>query len=53
MIERVRAVLITPTGTMLAIKRTRPGIGPCWGLPCGHAEAGDAGHRAALDREVR
>lgn len=53
MIERVRAVLITPAGHLLLIRRTRPGASPYWVLPGGHVEPDDANLHAALTREVR
>jgi ADP-ribose pyrophosphatase YjhB (NUDIX family) len=53
MIERVRAVLITPAEQLLLIRRTRPGATPYWVLPGGHVETDDPSLRAALIREVR
>lgn len=53
MIERVRAILITPAGTMLAIKRTKPGRDPYWVLPGGHVSDSDDCLEAALAREIR
>lgn len=53
MIERVRAILITPAGTLLTIRRIRPGMDPYWVLPGGHVEPGDADLQAALRREIR
>ena len=53
MIERVRAVLVTPAAQLLLIKRIRPGATPYWVLPGGHVEAYDPSLRAALIREVR
>lgn len=50
--QRVRAVLITPKNTMLAIKRVRPGIPEYWVLPGGGVEADDESLEAALHREV-
>lgn len=41
MIERVRAVLITPSGQALLIRRTWPGATPYWVFPGGHVEAAD------------
>jgi 8-oxo-dGTP pyrophosphatase MutT (NUDIX family) len=52
MIERVRAVLVTPAGTMLAIRRNRPGQPVYWVLPGGHVDPGDADAEAALRREI-
>jgi 8-oxo-dGTP pyrophosphatase MutT (NUDIX family) len=57
MLERVRAILITPAGTMLAIRRTRPGQAVYWVLPGGHVDPGDAdteaGTRSTLSRNRR
>lgn len=53
MIERVRAILITPAGTMLTIKRTKPGMDSYWVLPGGHVSGDDMGLEAALAREIR
>ncbi|MGH3631095.1 MAG: NUDIX domain-containing protein, partial [Sciscionella sp.] len=50
--ERVRAILVTPTGTMLVIKRVRPGILPYWVLPGGGVEPSDASREAALHCEI-
>ncbi|MGP3690990.1 NUDIX hydrolase [Streptomyces sp. IBSNAI002] len=50
--QRVRAVLITPKNTMLAIRRIRPGIPEYWVLPGGGVEADDESLEAALHREV-
>ena len=50
--ERVRAILITPADTMLAIKRTRPGVDPYWVLPGGGVEPTDGDREAALAREL-
>jgi ADP-ribose pyrophosphatase YjhB (NUDIX family) len=52
MIERVRAVLITPDGSMLAIRRDKPGRSPYWVLPGGHVEPRDQDREAALRREI-
>ncbi|MFJ6521134.1 NUDIX domain-containing protein [Streptomyces filamentosus] len=52
MTERVRAVLVTPDGTMLVIRRTRPGVPVYWVLPGGGVEPGDASREAALHREI-
>ena len=53
MIECVRAVLVTPAGHVLLIRRTWPGATPYWVLPGGHVEADDPSLRAALIREIR
>src|SRR5215472_13319891 len=53
MIECVRAVLVTPGGGLLLIRRTWPGATPYWVFPGGHVEPSDPGLRAALIREVR
>ncbi|MFF9339398.1 NUDIX domain-containing protein [Streptomyces sp. NPDC014773] len=52
MIERVRAILVTPDHTMLVIRRTRPGIPEYWVLPGGGVEPSDASREAALHREI-
>ncbi|MFF8381663.1 NUDIX domain-containing protein [Streptomyces sp. NPDC015661] len=52
MIERVRAVLVTPDDRTLVIRRTRPGIPEYWVLPGGGVEPGDASREAALHREI-
>lgn len=53
MIECVRAVLVTPAGRLLLIRRTWPGATPYRVFPGGHAEPDDPGLRAALVREIR
>lgn len=53
MIECVRAVLVTPAGQVLLIRRTWPGATPYWVLPGGHVEVDDPSLRAALIREIR
>jgi 8-oxo-dGTP pyrophosphatase MutT (NUDIX family) len=52
-IERVRAILVTPSDTLLLIKRVRPGIPPYWVFPGGGVEPTDATLEAALHREIR
>ena len=52
MIECVRAVLLTPAGRLLLIRRTWPGATPYWVFPGGHVERIDPSLRAALIREV-
>jgi ADP-ribose pyrophosphatase YjhB (NUDIX family) len=52
-IECVRAVLITPSGALLLMRRTWPGAAPYWVFPGGHVEADDPGLTAALVREVK
>ncbi|WP_420168278.1 NUDIX hydrolase [Streptomyces violaceoruber] len=52
MIDRVRAVLVTPDDMMLVIRRTRPGVPEYWVLPGGGVEAEDASREAALHREI-
>ena len=52
MIERVRAVLVTPDGCLLAIRRDRPGRATYWVLPGGHVDPGDQSLEAALSREI-
>jgi 8-oxo-dGTP pyrophosphatase MutT (NUDIX family) len=48
MIERVRAVLVTPGGCLLGIRRDRPGRATYWVLPGGHVDPGDQSVEAAL-----
>jgi len=38
MIERVRAVLVTPADQILLIRRERPATATYWVLPGGHVE---------------
>jgi 8-oxo-dGTP pyrophosphatase MutT (NUDIX family) len=52
-IERVRAIVVTPASTLLVIKRTRPGAAPYWVLPGGHADDTDHSLEDALRRELR
>jgi len=52
MIERVRAVLVTPDGCLLAIRRDRPGRATYWVLLGGHVDPGDQSLEAALSREI-
>ncbi|MFD7476542.1 NUDIX domain-containing protein [Streptomyces sp. NPDC059837] len=52
-IECVRAVLLTPAGRLLLIRRTWPGATPYRVFPGGHVEPGDPSLRAALAREIR
>lgn len=49
----MRALLITPNGELLTIKRTLPGQEPYWVLPGGGVEPDDASWEAALEREMR
>lgn len=51
--ERVRAVLVTPKGTTLVVKRVRPGVDPYWVIVGGGVEESDATREGALLREVR
>jgi ADP-ribose pyrophosphatase YjhB (NUDIX family) len=51
--ERVRAVLITPQGKLLTIRRDRPGSPTYRVLPGGHVEPSDASLEDALLREIR
>lgn len=51
--ERVRAVLVTPNGTTLVIKRVRPGVDPYWVIVGGGVEESDATREDALLREIR
>jgi ADP-ribose pyrophosphatase YjhB (NUDIX family) len=52
MTDRVRALLITPDGGLLTIRRVRPGQDPYWVLPGGGVEHGES-REAALERELR
>jgi ADP-ribose pyrophosphatase YjhB (NUDIX family) len=52
MTNRVRALLITPDGGLLTIRRVRPGQDPYWVLPGGGAEDGK-NLEAELARELR
>src|SRR5580704_16542401 len=52
MIERVRAVLITPDGCLLAIRRDRPDRATYWVLPGGHVDPEDQNIETALSREL-
>jgi 8-oxo-dGTP pyrophosphatase MutT (NUDIX family) len=52
MIERVRAVLVTPDGCLLAIRRDRPDQATYWVLPGGHVDPEDQSLEAALSREI-
>lgn len=52
MIERVRAILITPTGEALLIRRERPDTPVYWVLPGGQVEPTDTSHEDALRREI-
>lgn len=52
MIERVRAILVTPADTVLLIRRVRPGIRPYWVFPGGGVEPTDETLEAALHREI-
>jgi 8-oxo-dGTP pyrophosphatase MutT (NUDIX family) len=52
MIDRVRAVLVTPDGCLLAIRRDRPDRATYWVLPGGHVDPEDQSLEAALSREI-
>jgi 8-oxo-dGTP pyrophosphatase MutT (NUDIX family) len=52
MIEQVRAMLITPDGCLLAIRRDRPDRATYWVLPGGHVDPEDRSLEAALSREI-
>ncbi|GAA1658295.1 NUDIX domain-containing protein [Kribbella alba] len=52
MIDRVRAILVTPADTILLIRRVRPGIPPYWVFPGGGVEPTDETFEAALHREI-
>lgn len=51
-VSRVRTVLITPAGHLLAIRRSKPGHDVHWVLPGGGIEPGDTTLEAAAAREV-
>jgi ADP-ribose pyrophosphatase YjhB (NUDIX family) len=51
MADRVRALLITPVGDLLTIRRIRPGQDPYWVLPGGGVDAGED-LETALAREL-
>lgn len=53
MTERVRAILTTPSGTLLLIKRVKPGVPAYWVTPGGKVETSDATHEDALRREIK
>lgn len=52
MIERVRALLVTPSNELLIIRRDRPSTPAYWVLPGGHLEPGDADLESGLHREI-
>lgn len=51
-VQRVRALLITPAGRLLAIRRTKPHQAIYWVLPGGSIEASDESLEAAAHREI-
>jgi 8-oxo-dGTP pyrophosphatase MutT (NUDIX family) len=51
-IDRVRAVLVTESGTTLLVKRIRPGM-PLLGAAGGHVDPDDTTLEAVLRREIR
>ncbi|MGW5782270.1 NUDIX domain-containing protein [Streptomyces sp. NPDC003863] len=53
MTERVRAILTTPSLTLLLIKRVKPDVPVYWVVPGGKVEASDATLEDALRREIR
>jgi ADP-ribose pyrophosphatase YjhB (NUDIX family) len=52
MIERVRAVLVTPRDELLFIRREKPDTPVYWVAAGGHVEPTDASREDALHREV-
>ncbi|WP_372504822.1 NUDIX domain-containing protein [Streptomyces lavenduligriseus] len=50
---RPRALLVTPNGTTLVIKRIRPGVAPYWAIVGDGVEESDATLEEALLSEVR
>jgi ADP-ribose pyrophosphatase YjhB (NUDIX family) len=52
MIERVRAVLVTPHDKLLFLRREKTGTPVYWVTPGGHVESTDASREDALRREV-
>ncbi|MFF3606870.1 NUDIX domain-containing protein [Streptomyces sp. NPDC002463] len=53
MTERVRAILTTPSRTLLLIKRVKPDVPVYWVVPGGKVETSDATLEDALRREIR
>lgn len=51
-VTRVRALLITPDGRALVIRRVKPGIPPYWMLVGGGIEPADESLDAAVGREI-
>ncbi|NUT35187.1 MAG: NUDIX domain-containing protein [Hamadaea sp.] len=51
-VRRARALLITPGGNVLTVRRHRPGHEPYWMLPGGGIEPDDTSLEAAVLREV-
>jgi 8-oxo-dGTP pyrophosphatase MutT (NUDIX family) len=51
-VTRVRALLITPNGTLLALRRVRSDLPVYWVMPGGGVEDGDPSLDAAVIREV-
>lgn len=52
-LQRVRALLLTPSGRLLVIRRTKPGQPVHWVLPGGGIEPGDGSLEDAAHREIR
>lgn len=50
MTDRVRALLVTPDGDLLTIRRRRPGQELYWVLPGGHVEHGESFEGAMVGR---
>jgi 8-oxo-dGTP pyrophosphatase MutT (NUDIX family) len=51
-IDRVRALLITPDRELLTIQRVRPGQDPYWVLPSGGVESGEDHEPGAVAAEL-
>ena len=51
-IQRVRAILVTKRGTLMLIKRVKPGKAPYWVAPGGGVEEHDKSLSQTLEREL-